>query len=357
MPAGLTLEVLAALAGMVALGLIVLVVGTWMACEMFQARSLFRRELAAYFFSPIAYVVLFVFLVVMGWLFYLTVNGLTAEGPDGIEYPMQGMLGNHGDAWAFWLVFIVIPPALTMRLLAEERGAGTLEMLLTAPLRDWQVVLSKYLACFVFYLLLWAPTLAYLPILLDLHVSDWNLVISAYTILLACGLGSTVLGVLILLPRLGTWSRLVALLLIVGGLACAGVGGWLHHRFDDEHIVTLTSGIDPMPVVSSYLGLALAGAMFLAIGIFVSSLTRSQIVAFLVSLVLCLVFVGEGFWRPNVDPGSLVYRELYLFSVPLHFDRTFTLGQVDTRPVVLYVSMTLFCLFLTVRSLESRRWR
>jgi ABC-2 type transport system permease protein len=357
MPAGLTFEILAALAGLGVLSLIVLVGGVWIACGLFQARSLIRRELAAYFFSPIAYVVLFVFLLVMGALFFITVNGLTAEGPDGIEYPMQGMMGNLGAAWAFWLVFIVIPPALTMRLLAEERGTGTLEMLLTAPLRDWQVVLSKYLACFAFYLLLWVPTLAYLPILLNLHVSEWNLVISAYTVMLACGLGSMVLGVLMLLPRLGTWSRLVALALIFGGLVCAGVGGWLHYRFDEEHLVTLTSGIDALPVVSSYLGLALAGAMFLAIGMLVSSLTRSQIVAFLVSLVLCLVFVFAGFWRPNADPGSLLYRALYLFSVPLHFDRTFTLGRVDTRPVVLYVSMTLFCLFLTVRSLESRRWR
>jgi ABC-type transport system involved in multi-copper enzyme maturation permease subunit len=357
MPAGLTLERLAALAGLGVLGLIVLVVGVWLAVGLFQARSLMRRELAAYFFSPIAYVVLCVFLLVMGALFFITVNGLTAEGPDGIEYPMQGMLGNQGTAWVFWLVFIVIPPALTMRLLAEERGTGTLEMLLTAPLRDWQVVLSKYLACFAFYLLLWVPTLAYLPIVLDMHASNWNLVISVFTVLLACGLGCVALGVLMLLPRLGTWSRLVALLLIVGGAVCAGVGGWLHHQFDDEHLVTLTSGIDPMPVLTSYLGLALAGAMFLAIGMWVSSLTRSQIVSFLVSLILCLVLVSAGFWRPSADPGSLLYRELYLFSVPLHFDRTFTLGQVDTRPVVLYLSMTLFCLFLTVRSLESRRWR
>jgi ABC-2 type transport system permease protein len=357
MPAGLTLERVAALAGMGVLGLIVLVVGVWMAFGLFQARSLIRRELAAYFFSPIAYVVLCVFLLVMGALFFITVNGLTAEGPDGIEYPMQGMLGNQGAAWVFWLVFIVIPPALTMRLLAEERGTGTLEMLLTAPLRDWQVVLSKYVACFAFYLLLWVPTLAYLPVLLNRRVSDWNLVITFYTILLAAGLGAVVLGGLLLLPRLGTWSRLLALVLIVGGLACAILGGCLHYQFDDKYLVTLTPGIDPMPVVSSYLGLALAGAMFLAIGMLVSSLTRSQIVAFLVSLVLCLVFVFAGFWRPNADPGSLLYRALYLFSVPLHFDRTFTLGRVDTRPVVLYVSMTLFCLFLTVRSLESRRWR
>jgi ABC-type transport system involved in multi-copper enzyme maturation permease subunit len=282
---------------------------------------------------------------------------LTAKGAKGVEYPMQFLLGNQGNTWGFWLVFLVIPPLLTMRLLAEERGSGTLELLMTAPVRDWQVVLAKYLACFVFYLFLWIPTLAYLPILLDLHVTGWNLTITPYTILLAAGIGSVVLGLLILLPRLGTWSRLLALILLLGGAACAGVGGWAHYEFDFPHLVDIRAGIDPMPVLSAYLGLALAGAMFLAIGLLVSSLVRSQIVAALVSLVLSLAFIFTGFWRPDLDPGSALYRSLYFFSVPLHFDKAFTVGLVSTQAVVLYTSVTLFCLFLTVRSLESRRWR
>jgi hypothetical protein len=97
--------------------------------------------------------------------------------------------------------------------------------------------------------------------------------------------------------------------------------------------------------------------MFLSIGLLVSSLVRSQIVAALVSLVLSLVFIFAGFWRPDLDPGSSLYRLLFFFSVPLHFDKGFTVGLVSTQPIVLYVSVTLFCLFLTVRSLESRRWR
>src|SRR5438132_226358 len=129
--------------------------------------SLVRREFAAYFLSPIAYVVLAVFLAVTGHLFYLTLAQLTARGPQGVNFPMQLMLT---DTW-FWLVFLFIPPLLTMRLIAEEQSSGTLEMLLTAPLRDWQIVLSKFLACFGFYIVLWLPTLLYLPILLDL---DWS---------------------------------------------------------------------------------------------------------------------------------------------------------------------------------------
>src|SRR6266704_1453594 len=140
--------------------------------------SLIRREFSAYFLSPIAYVVLAVFLAVTGHLFYLTQEQLTASGPKGVEYPMQLMLGDE----KFWLVFLFIPPLLTMRLFAEERGTGTLEMLMTAPVRDWQVVLSKYVACFAFYVLLWVPTLAYLPMLLDLRFPEFKAVWTLWSI-------------------------------------------------------------------------------------------------------------------------------------------------------------------------------
>jgi ABC-2 type transport system permease protein len=254
---------------------------------MLAALRLTRREFSAYFLSPVAYVVLAVFLVVTGHLFYLTLLQLTAAGPKGVEFPMQLMLGDE----KFWLVYLFIPPLLTMRLFAEERSTGTLEMLMTAPVTDWQVVLSKYLACFAFYVVLWLPTLAYLPVLLD-----WN------------------------------WQ-------------------------------TMQPGIDPWPVIASYLGIALAGAMFLALGLFVSSLVRSQMVAALLALFFSLGFIVLGIWRPEMDTGGLLYRVLFFFSVPLHFARDFSRGLIDTRHLVLYVSVALFCLFQTVRSLESRRWR
>src|SRR5215210_1285418 len=124
--------------------------------------SLIRREFFAYFFSPIAYVALAVFLLVTGHLFFLAMGLLTEGGPRGVEFPMQVLLGDE----RFWLVFLFIPPLLTMRLLAEERGTGTLELLLTAPIRDWQVVAGKYIGAMLFYVVLWLPTLAYLPVLL-----------------------------------------------------------------------------------------------------------------------------------------------------------------------------------------------
>ncbi len=341
---------------LVALGLLLvvgLVVGVFLLAGLFQARSLVRREFSAYFLSPVAYVVLVVFLAVTGHLFYLTMTRLTDPGPSGVEYPMQLMLGDE----KFWLVFLFIPPLLTMRLFAEERGSGTLEVLMTSPLRDWQLVLSKYVACFAFYALLWVPTLAYLPVLLDLRQPVVQPAWTPASITMLAGLGAVLVAVLLALPRLGTTARLVSLALLVGGGVAAAVGGWAHYTRDAEHLLEIPAGIDPWPVVLSYLGLALAGAMFLALGLLVSSLVRSQMVAALVSLVLSLVFIVAGFWRPEMDTSSLPYQVLYFFSVPLHFNHDFSRGVLDTRHLVLYASVAVFCLFLTVRSLESRRWR
>jgi ABC-2 type transport system permease protein len=334
-----------------------LIVAVWLTAGLFNARSLIRRELGAYFLSPIAYVVLVVFLLVTGHLFYLTLQLLTENGPRGVEFPMQTMLGDE----RFWLVFLFIPPLLTMRLFAEERSSGTLEMLMTAPLRDWQVVLSKYVACFAFYLLLWVPTLAYLPVLLDLRQPIYQPIWTPWSITLVAGLGVVVLSMLLALVRLGTTGRLINLVLLLLGGVALGVGAWGHYTLDSEHLLEIPAGIDPMPVLSSYLGLALAGAMFLAIGLLVSSLVRSQMVAALISLVISLLFIVAGFWRPDLDTSTPVYQTLYqavyFFSVPLHFSRDFSRGLIDTRHLVLYGSIALFCLFLTVRSLESRRWR
>ena len=249
--------------------------------------ALTRREFSAYFLSPVAYVTLAVFLLVTGHLFFLTASALTESGPRGVEYPMQGLLGDE----KFWLVFLFIPPLLTMRLIAEERGTGTLETLLTAPIRDWQVVAGKYIGAVLFYLVLWLPTLLYVPVLVNL---DWQ---------------------------------------------------------------TGKPGIDLNPVLTSYLGVVLAGAMFLAIGLFVSSLVKSQLVAAMLSLVVSLVFVLAAFWRPDLDAGGWPGKLVQFVSVPEHFRRDFTRGLVDTRSVVLYLSVTAFCLFLTVRSLEARRLR
>lgn len=309
--------------------------------------SLTRREFTAFFLSPIAYATLAVFLFVTGLLFYLTMSQLTETWGDGVEYPMQTFLGDS----KFWLLFLFIAPLLTMRLLAEERGTGTLETLLTAPIRDWQVVFAKFAACFAFYLVLWIPTLVYLPILLDLHTT-WHASFTPYSIALIAGIGLALLTlVLLILDANGGITFLLGSLAVLA----IGGGGYLHYTQDAQQIIVFSAGIDPYPVLTSYLGVVLAGAMFLSIGLFVSSLVKSQLVAALIAMLISLPLVAAAFWRPDRDSGSFLYRLTKFISVPEHFREDFTRGLLDTRPLILYVSVTLFCLFLTVRSLEARR--
>jgi ABC-2 type transport system permease protein len=338
--------------------LIVVVAGAatglvWLSVGLFRARSLIRREFSAYFLSPIAYVVLVFFLIVTGYLYAETLGLLTAKGPVGTESPMQAMFG---ASKLFWLVFLFIPPLLTMRLFAEERSSGTLEMLMTAPLRDWQVVLCKYLACLAFYSVLWLPTLLYLPALLGAGAPVFHNEWTVASIVFVAGLGCTLVGLAMLLPHLGTTGRLLSLALIALGIAAAGVGGWQHYHAEGPHLFEIPVLLDPYPVLWTYAGMFLAGAMLLSIGLLISSLVHSQMVAAILALAVGLIFVGGSFWRPELT-GSSLYNVVYFFSVPMHFDRTFTRGLMDTRPLILYGSTALFCLFLTVRSLEARRWQ
>ena len=322
--------------------------------------SLMRREFIAYFTGPAGYAALFGFLVLTGLLFNLNLRLLTEEGPVGIEYPMQVMLGGADSPTIaqiagvlFWGLFPAVTGMLTMRLLAEERGSGSIELLLTAPIRDWQVVFAKFIACFWFYLVLWLPTLVYVPVLADLH-AQWKPAFTPFAITLLVGLGLIVLSKLAFFLDLGGWLTIGSGLI---GVVLAGVGAYLHYTNDAENLLTLTAGIDPATILTSYLGVVLAGAMFLALGLFVSSLVKSQLVAWMISLLLGLVFVLPALLRWVFDSGTLGDEIVYFVSVPEHFRRTFTRGQIDTRPLVLYVSVALFCLFMTVRSLESRRLR
>jgi hypothetical protein len=180
--------------------------------------SLIKREFTAYFLSPIAYVVLAVFLIVTGSLYFLAFDLLTAKGPRGVEHPMGVLLGED----RFWLVFLFIPPLLTMRLFAEERGTGTLEMLMTSPIKDWQLVFAKYVACYGFYVLMWLPTIVYLPVLMDLKTTFDFSAWTPFGIAFVAGLGLTLLG-LILLP---TSAMGKGLLLTLIGIAVATIGGY-----------------------------------------------------------------------------------------------------------------------------------
>jgi ABC-type transport system involved in multi-copper enzyme maturation permease subunit len=327
---------------------------------MRATQSLIRREFAAYFTGPIGYVALFGFLTLTGILFWFVVGLLTDQGPRGVEYPMQVMLGGADNPpWAlvagvlFWGLFPAVTGIITSRLIAEERGAGTLEALLTAPIRDWQVVLAKFVSCFAFYLLMVATTVVYLPVLIDLH-AQWQGNFTFYAAVLIVGV------LFIILSKLGFWFDLNGWLVLglgACGLALAIAGGYLHYTKDEAQLVSLTANIDPRPVLTSYLGITLAGAMFLALGLLVSSWVKSQLVAWMLSLLLGLCFVLPAALRWVFDPGTVGASVAYYLGVPEQFRRDFTRGVIDTRPLVLYASVTLTCLYLTARSLEARRLR
>lgn len=316
--------------------------------------SLIRREFTAYFLSPIAYVVLTVFLLGTGFLYFQTFEGLTERGPRGVEYPMSVILGDGSEGInfpVFWLVFLFIPPLLTMRLFAEERGTGTMEMLMTAPVKDWQIVFAKFVACFAFYLLMWIPTVLYLPILLDLHAT-WNFdTWTPYAIAFAIGVGVALLGALMMPFGFVGRGFLIA---VLGGVVAA-IGGYMHYTNDVNHIVEVSAGIDPWPVLTSYIGIVAAGVMFLALGLFVSSLVKGQMIAALISITLGVPLLLPVLFLSKMDPAGWPYRIAAFITVPHHFGKDFTRGVLDTRHLVFYLSTGLLFLFLTVRSVESQR--
>jgi ABC-2 type transport system permease protein len=116
------------------------------------------RELESLFFSPLAYIVLTVFLVLSGFSFVLSLATSGGVVSDTITLFL-------GEGPLFWVCLIAVPPLVTMRLVAEERRSGTLEVLLTAPVRDGEVILAKFLGALVFQAFLWAPTLIDIRIL------------------------------------------------------------------------------------------------------------------------------------------------------------------------------------------------
>ena len=117
-----------------------------------------RREITAFFVSPIAYVVLTVWLLFFGIVFYILAASFATQPPGSGGSMLEAFFG--GTA-LFWLSLLVFAPVLTMRLLAEERSSGTIEALMTAPVSEVQIVLGKFLGAMVFWIALWVPTLSY----------------------------------------------------------------------------------------------------------------------------------------------------------------------------------------------------
>lgn len=205
---------------------------------------IYKRELFAFFVTPLAWVLIVVFLVVQGMHFFLLVDHF-ARQPDvaGDETPLAAFFGN--TVLLYLVLFVLVPP-MTMRTFAEERRTGTIEALMTAPVSSAAVVLAKYAAVLTTYVAMWLPTLLYCVILGRTGPLDWRAAAGAYVGILFVGAGYLALGVCAsALTRSQflamIWTALILLVLFVLGVGefvtregsmmqavCAYVSVWGH---------------------------------------------------------------------------------------------------------------------------------
>lgn len=169
--------------------------------------AVFWKDLGGYFLSPMAYIVLFLFALVHGWIFYYYAI-VYADQPRQIMLIIEALFSFA----LFWV--LPLSPLLTMRLLAEEKRTGTIEALMTAPVAGWQVVLGKFLAAQVFYTLVWCALLPLVAILAVRGNPDWGPILSIYIGIFSLGLLTNALG---LLASAGTRNQLIAAILALTG--------------------------------------------------------------------------------------------------------------------------------------------
>ena len=235
-----------------------------------SAYAMTRKEIGSYFNSPVAYIVITIFLLLMGSLFFFLRLFLYDEAS------LRGLFDMA--PWAF----VFFGPAVSMRLLAEEKKTGTLELLITMPVRDWEVVIGKYLG---------------------------------------------------------------ALFLLMVGVALTGFYALT---------VAQMGELDLGPVAGGYLGLFLLGATFVAIGLLTSSWTSNQIIAFILSLALCLALWMLDDLRSYMPSGLASFVEY--ISVASHH-RNLARGIIDARDLLYYFSVIGICLYFSKEALSSRKWR
>ncbi|MDP7636289.1 MAG: ABC transporter permease [Phycisphaerae bacterium] len=230
-----------------------------------------RRELAGYFFSPMAYVIGALFLLASGMWFF---HAIFRSGHEASLRPLF-------EAMAYIMVFAT--PLLTMRLVSEEFRSGTIETLMTAPVTETQVILGKFLGVMGFYLALLAGTGFFLVLIAVYGQPD-------------------------------------------GGVAVMG-----------------------------YLGMVLLGAAFVSVGLFASTLTPYQLVAAIVSIAILSVFaiMMQLLTIHSPEPWNHLAAQLNTMT----YFKDFSRGMFDTRGWIFFGSATALFLFLSVKMLESRRWR
>ena len=246
-----------------------------------------RKELRSYFVSPVAYLLLAMFAVIFGFFFWNILGFFIREGTEammsGQMFPMnlnerviRPLLSNVS------VIGLFLIPMITMRLFAEEKRTGTIELLATSPVSDVEVILGKWIAAVILYggmLLLSAVNFVFL---FKYGRPDWK------------------------------------------------------------------------PLAIGYLGLLLQAGALLAIGTFISTLTKNQIIAGAVTFAVCLLlWILE--WVTGFDTATWARVMSYL-SVITHFE-SFSKGLLDLKDAIFYVTLIFLGLFLTARSMESLRWR
>jgi ABC-2 type transport system permease protein len=245
--------------------------------------ALLRRELAAFLYSVAGYIIIAAAAFLNGLSF---VSLMVALGDDASPMPVTQLFYS---TFYFWLIVLLATPVITMRLFALEKATGTFETLMTTPVGDLQVVVAKFAAALIFYMVMWLP--------------------------------------------------LIACLFIV-------------QRFTSQ-----PHALDPGMVGGMFLGIFLSGCLFLSLGCFASALSRSQMASAMIAFLLGTSLFALGFLARAIPTAA--QWETQVISYFNLFDQMndFARGVVDTRAVIFYVSATLVFLFLTLRAIESRRWR
>jgi ABC-2 type transport system permease protein len=226
--------------------------------------AIFKRELAAAFYTPLAYVILVVFLLWNGGTFVLLLQQFAAN-PEitGSRGPLQLLFGG---SILFFLPILLFCPALTMRSFAEERRAGTLESLMTAPVRDVEVVLAKYLAALLVYIVLWTPTILYALVIRKFGAVDWGALAAGYLGTLLLGAALLALGVLASALARSQVTAFIMAFALTSGLFLAGLGKYVFeseaqqalfsHLNQWEHMEEFAVGVVDTRRVVYYLSVA-----------------------------------------------------------------------------------------------------
>src|SRR5687767_13227006 len=246
-----------------------------------------HKELKSYFASPIAYVVIGFAAILFGWFFINLLyyfDRMSLQG--GMGGPESAVNVNEMLISPLFLnvsvILLFTLPLITMRTYAEEKRSGTIELLLTSPLTDLQIVIGKFLGGLVLYVAMLAVTLVHMGFLFAYGNPEWR------------------------------------------------------------------------PIATGYLGLLLMGGCFLSLGLFVSSLTKNQIIAGMVTFAVFLMFWVINWIATFMDPTPQAV--LNYLSITEHLN-DFARGVIDTKHLVYYLSFIAFSLFLTVRAVDSERWR